>query len=79
MILTFDELKELVSVKSFSTLYTYLARADFAHVKKIKDKKNTVLAGITERDIDKLRMLAHRRNFTNEEKIEFGEKLKKLR
>lgn len=75
MNLTKQELMEKIGVTSPSTIYTYLARSEFAHINRVKYENETILTNIKIADIVKLKLLTHRRNLTNKQKDELHRQL----
>lgn len=79
MLLNMTEFAKKISVKSFRTLYVYLCRPEFNHIKKIKKADNTILyCNVKEVDILRLKLLTHRRSLTFKEKAQLSNKIRKL-
>ena len=67
-----------LGIKSQNSLNTYIGRAEFSHIKKVRINKVVYLHGITNRDIKMLKLFMNRRSLTMAEREHLSQKIQRI-
>lgn len=74
------ELMKRANIKSHSTLYTYIERPEFSHIKRVRKPDNKVIyTNVRLVDLLRLNLLTHRRSLTFKQKAQLNKLIKKCK